>query len=65
MDEKEDEYTDASGNTHKIKVVIKIADMSKKEAKQYKKILQNKITNGLALDEQEQGWADEWDIDWD
>ena len=41
MDEKEDVYMDASGNTHKMT--------------QYKQILQNKITNGLALDEQEQG----------
>ena len=65
MEEKADEYTDANGNTHKIKVVIKIEDMSKKDVKKYKKIITNKIKNGLELDEQEQGWADAWDIDWD
>eukprot|EP00947_MAST-08B_sp_MAST-8B-sp1_P005959 g5959.t1 len=60
-----DEYTDASGNTHKVKKVMNIAEMSKKDVKQYKKVIQNKIKQGRELDEQEQEMADAWDIAWD
>ena len=61
----EEEFTDASGNTHKIKQVMKLADMSKKDIKKFKKIIQNKIKQGRDLEDHEQGWADEWDIKWD
>ena len=40
-------------------------DESKKDIKKYKKIIKDKLKNGRELDEQEQGWADEWDIAWD
>ena len=44
---------------------MKLADMSKKDIKKFKKIIQNKIKQGRDLEDHEQGWADEWDIKWD
>ena len=61
--EQGDTMTDASGNTIKIKKIKKIEEMSRAEVKKNKKLIKSKIKNGEDLEEHEQDWADEWNID--
>jgi len=61
--EQGDTMTDAMGNTVKIKKIKKIEEMSRSEIKKNKKLIKGKIKNGEDLEEHEQDWADEWNID--
>jgi elongation factor 3 len=54
-----DTYTDAAGNTHKVK---KDKDLSKAEIKKMTKIIKNKIKKGEELDEDEENFAIEYDL---
>mgnify|MGYP001175728378 CR=1 FL=1 len=61
--EQGDTMTDAMGNTVKIKKIKKVEEMSRAEIKKNKKLIKSKIKNGEDLEEHEQDWADEWNID--
>ena len=54
-----DTYTDAAGNTHKVK---RDKDLSKAEIKKLTKIIKNKIKKGEELDEDEENFAIEYDL---
>ena len=43
--------------------IKKIEEMSRAEVKKNKKLIKSKIKNGEDLEEHEQDWADEWNID--
>lgn len=47
----------------KSKKIKKIEEMSRAEVKKNKKLIKSKIKNGEELEEHEQDWADEWNID--
>merc|ERR1719409_2064456 len=54
-----DTYTDAAGNTHKVK---KDKDLTKAEIKKLTKIIKNKIKKGEELDEDEENFAIEFNL---
>ena len=61
----EEELYDAAGNRIFRKKEKKIEDMTRQEIKKMKKLLKDKIKQGVELEEFEMDYCDEWNIKFD